>query len=493
MQRPFLPATKSLSAIAGIVGVVSTVEDADITGITHDSALVEDGDLFLGFPGATFHGASFSGEAEHRGARAVLTDSYGATLVTNMPTLVVSDPRRAAGNLSAWFYDEPMRDMFSVGITGTNGKTTTTTLIHQIWTLAGRESGLIGTVETRIGGEVIASRRTTPESCDLQSLAATMRERHVRNLAMEVSSHAISLERIRGSHFSVVGFTNLSQDHLDFHHTMEEYFQAKAALFSFEYSDLAIINIDDTYGRRLAELTEVPVITVSKHDVRAEWSYVSSHPQLRGSAVSIRGTGGILIEGFLPLHGEYNLDNALMAIAIAIESGIDPLELQTILPQLTGAAGRLESVDLGQDFGAFVDYAHSPDAVGRVLQACRQMSPGRLIAVLGCGGDRDSTKRAAMGEALAEGSDIAVFTSDNPRSEDPEAILRQMTQSLTLDSPNAVIVDRQRAIEYAVAQASSGDIVVVLGKGHEIGQVIAGIVHPFDDRVVLAAAIEDRQ
>jgi UDP-N-acetylmuramoyl-L-alanyl-D-glutamate--2,6-diaminopimelate ligase len=492
MQRPMESPKKSLSAIAKIVGVVNGVEDVVIAGMTHDSTLIEEGDIFLAFPGARVHGASYWTEAQKRGARAVLTDSYGATLITNFPTLVVNDPRRSAGNLSAWFYDEPMRDIFSVGITGTNGKTTTTTLLHQIWTAAGRESGLTGTVETRIGAEIVGSIRTTPESCELQALVATMRERHIRNFAMEVSSHAISLERIRGSHFSVVGFTNLSQDHLDFHPTMEEYFFTKTALFSFEYADLAVINIDDAYGRRLAEFTEVPTVKLSRQDSRADWSYESFEPHLRGNNISIRGIGGVLIEGLLPLHGEYNLDNALMAIAIAWESGIDPLDIQALLPELVGAAGRLESIDLGQDFGAFVDYAHSPDAVARVLQAGRQMSTGKVIAVLGCGGDRDTSKRPLMGRALLDGSDVAIFTSDNPRSEDPQVILKQMTDSLTVDLPNVEIVDRRIAIEYAVAQAGPGDIVVILGKGHETGQEIAGVVHPFDDRVVLGAAIEGR-
>lgn len=492
MQRPLSPTMKSLSTIAQLVGAATPEVDVAITGITHDSAAIEEGDIFLALPGARVHGASFSIDAQIRGARAVLTDADGAALIANLPTIVVRNPRRSAGILSSWFYDEPMRDIFSVGITGTNGKTTTTTLLHQIWTNAGLESGLIGTVETRIGKEVIASKATTPESCDLQALVATMRERHLRNCAMEVSSHAISLERIRGSHFSVVGFTNLSQDHLDFHHTMEEYFQVKAALFSFEYADLAVINMDDPYGRRLAEITEVPTLRLSRYDLRADWSFRSIQPHLQGNDVAIRGAGGILIEGLLPLHGDYNLDNALMAIAVACESGVDPIVIQSLLPKLTGAEGRLESVKVGQDFGAFVDYAHSPDAVGRVLETCRQISLGKVIAVLGCGGDRDSTKRPLMGRALIDGSDVAVFTSDNPRSEDPAAILNEMTCSIQVNSPNAIIINRADAIRYAVAQACTGDIVVVLGKGHETGQEIAGVVHPFDDRLALAAAIEAR-
>ena len=492
MQRPLEPSQKSLSAIATFVGAASDFEDVAITGMTHNSMVIEEGDIFLALPGANAHGASFWATAQERGARAVLTDQYGATLISNFPTLVVDNPRRSAGNLSAWFYDEPMRDLFSVGITGTNGKTTTTTLLHQIWSFAGRESGLIGTVDTRIGAEIVPSIRTTPESCDLQALVATMRERHVQNFAMEVSSHALSLERIRGSHFSVVGFTNLSQDHLDFHHTMEEYFLTKAGLFSYEYTDLAVINMDDVYGRRLADFAEVPIMKLSRLDPRADWSYASFQPHQRGNDISIRGKGGKLIEGWLPLYGEYNLDNALMAIAIACESGIDPLDIQALLPRLVGAAGRLESIDLGQEFGAFVDYAHTPDAVTRVLQTFRQMSTGKVIAVLGCGGDRDKSKRPLMGRALLDGSDVAIFTSDNPRSEDPQIILNQMTDSLTVGYPNVEILDRRIAIEHAVAQAGPGDVVVILGKGHETGQEIAGVVNSFDDRLVLGAAIEGR-
>lgn len=496
MQRPLMRYEKSLRSAANLLNADFVNEDVMISGLTHSSQEVEPGDLFLAFPGAKAHGARFCTDAKTRGALAVLTDSAGAQIVAELanglPAVVVKDPRRSAGTLSAWFYDEPIRDIYSVGITGTNGKTTTTTLLHQIWTAAGRESGLIGTVETRIGLDLLKSKRTTPESSDLQALVATMRERHVRNLAMEVSSHAIALERIRGSHFAAVAFTNLTQDHLDFHNTMEAYFQAKASLFTFEYADLAFINIDDPYGARLAESTEIALCTLSRNDPKADWSYVTAHSHLRGNDVSIRGPGGILIEGLLPLHGEYNLDNSLMAVALAFESGVDPLEIATILPTLSGAQGRMQPVALGQDFGAFVDYAHSPDAVARVLEACRSMTTGKVIAILGCGGDRDSSKRPLMGKALATGSDIAVFTSDNPRSEDPIKILEQMTQGLAIIQPDQVISDRKTAIDYAVSQALSGDIVVILGKGHETGQESAGVTTPFDDRLALAQAIEAR-
>ncbi len=492
MIRPMYSHGQTLSSIAALLGVANIYDEVEILGMTNISSEVQEGDLFLAFPGLKTHGANFAHEAKKLGARAVLTDTHGASLVKDLPTIIVNDPRTAAGNVSSWFFSEPMRDLYCAGITGTNGKTTTTTLLHQIWSLAGREAGLVGTVETRIGVEVIASKRTTPESSELQALAATMRERHVRDFAMEVSSHAITLDRIKGAHFNVVGFSNLTQDHLDFHSTMEEYFKAKASLFTFEYAERAFINTDDAYGAKLAQETELPVIRLSRTDPTADWSYVDVYPHVRGQDICVRGPGGILIEGTLPLHGDFNLDNALMAFAIAVDSGIDPLDLAGLLPRLHGAQGRLESVSVGQEFVAFVDYAHSPDAVARVLTTCSAMTQGKVIAVLGCGGDRDASKRPVMGRALLNGADIAIFTSDNPRSEDPLLILEQMCQGLAITQPSRVIVDRAEAISYAVSLAKIGDIVVVLGKGHESGQDIKGVVTAFDDRLVLASAIEGR-
>lgn len=494
MTRPIEEFKRTVEAVAAIANAELRGDAATvITGLTLSSKDVQEGDLFIALPGEKNHGADFVEDAISLGAVAVLTDVAGAAKVKGVPVIVSSNPRRAAGVISAWFYSEPMRDLYSVGVTGTNGKTTVTTLLHQIMSAAGRESGLIGTVETRIGEEVITSKRTTPESSDLQALSAVMRERHMRNLVMEVSSHAIALERIRGSHFAVVAFTNLSQDHLDFHKTMQAYFEAKAKLFSYEFADLAVINIDDSYGIKLAELTELPVMTVSRHDQSATWHYTSISKDYVGAHVAIRGSAGILIEGKVHLHGGYNFDNLLMAVAIATESGIDPIDIAAILPQLTGAVGRLDAVRLGQNFTALVDYAHSPDAVTRVLETAREISDGRVIAVLGCGGDRDTSKRSLMGKALQDGADVAIYTSDNPRSEKADAILVQMTLGLEIHEPSAVIEDRADAIRAAVNEAQEGDVVLVLGKGHEKGQEINGTVHPFDDRVELARAIEDKK
>lgn len=498
MIRPLTQSQRSLASIASTINAKSDLSVFDlekiaVTGIASSSSDVEPGDLFCAFAGAKVHGATFAKDAIKSGAVAILTDTDGAKLIKGLPVLVVAEPRKRAAILTSWFYGEPMRDLFSIGITGTNGKTTVSTLCHQIFQSAGQETGLIGTVETRIGNEVLTSTRTTPEAAELQALVATMRERHCRNLVMEVSSHAIALERIRGSYFAAVGFTNMSQDHLDFHASMEDYFETKSKLFTYEYADQAFINIDDSYGQILAEKTELPVQSLSRFNENATWHYTRIEEGIAHSDISIRGVGGVLIDSRTTLRGGFNFDNLLMAVAICVESGIDPIDIQTLIPHLVGAVGRLEPVNLGQNFTALVDYAHSPDAVARVLAAAREMTDKRVIGVLGCGGDRDNSKRSIMGQELSLRSDVAIYTSDNPRSENPQAILEQMTQGLKISEPSAIVQDRAEAIKLAVNLAQPGDVVIVLGKGHERGQEIAGVVHPFDDRLVLAHAIEAKK
>jgi UDP-N-acetylmuramoyl-L-alanyl-D-glutamate--2,6-diaminopimelate ligase len=494
MLRPHDPIVgRSLRAVSELVSANSSysgLENVMVTGVSIDSHQIEAGDIFVAVAGAKTHGATFAGNAKLNGAIAVLTDEVGAALVTDLPVLVVSNPRANAGVISAWLHNEPMRDMFSVAVTGTNGKTTVTTLLHQIAMAAGRQSGLVGTVETRIGDEVVPALRTTPEASELQSLAAVMRERHMRNLFMEVSSHAVSLNRIGGSHFNIAAFTNFSQDHLDFHGDMDAYFTAKAALFSHKYADCAYINIDSAWSKKLMDIQELPVVQISRNAKSADWYFERIEIGVHSTTIAIRGTGGVLIETTTKLVGDFNLDNLLMAIAISVASGIDPIDIAAVTPKLTGAEGRLEKVDLGQSFSALVDYAHSPDSVMRVLAALRESTAGKIIAVLGCGGDRDKSKRPLMGAALIAGSDIAIFTSDNPRSEDPAQIVKEMISGLTLPAFASIELDRKRAIEIAVAAAEPGDAVVLLGKGHEPGQEIAGVKHNFDDRLVLAAAIE---
>ena len=484
---------RTLRAVSELISAASkhpNLEKILITGVSIDSHQIEAGDLFVAVAGTKVHGATYAGNAKLNGAVAVLTDEVGAALITDLPVLVVIDPRASAGAIAAWLHNEPMRDMFSVGVTGTNGKTTITTLLHQIAMAASRQSGLVGTVETRIGTEVVEALRTTPEAPELQSLAAVMRERHMCNLFMEVSSHAVSLNRISGSHFDIAAFTNLSQDHLDFHIDMDSYFAAKAALFSYKYADTAYINIDSTWAKKLLEIQDLPVVSISRNTKSADWYFERIEVGTGSTAIAIRGIGGILIETTTKLVGDFNLDNLLMAIAISVASGIDPIDIAAITPSLTGAEGRLEKVDLGQSFTALVDYAHSPDSVVRVLETLRDSTTGKVIAVLGCGGDRDKSKRPLMGAALLAGADIAIFTSDNPRSEDPAQIVKGMVSGLTLPATSSIELDRKRAIEIAVAAARPGDVVVILGKGHEPGQEIAGVKHNFDDRLVLAAAIE---
>ncbi len=484
----------SLSEIANLIGsseVISSKNDLRIHGLTLDSNDVIEGDLFVALPGLKAHGAEFVDLAVANGAVAVLTDA-SVKIDTDVPVIRVANPRFWLGIISDKFYKNPSSAINVIGITGTNGKTTTSYLLQQIWDFNNRASGLIGTVETRIGDEIFPTIRTTPEAPELQSIFAIMRERHNLNVVMEVSSHALALNRVDGSKFSVVAFTNLSHDHLDFHENMENYYQAKKRLFKFGFSEKAIINIDDSWGKRLYEETEIEKISVSAHNQQANWKITettSSGSSKSAVQLTIVGPGGILLSIESPLIGDYNSANVLMALALAVESGIDPLAAADALNTAKGAPGRMELVDLAQNFTAVVDYAHTPDAVSAALKAVRGATKGKVIAVLGCGGDRDAAKRPLMGNSLISGADIAIFTSDNPRSEDPLSILGQMHEGIQLAENHFVIVDRREAIKFAVENASRNDCVVVLGKGHETGQEVMGKISPFDDRVELKAAI----
>ena len=488
----------ALSEVINLIGI----SDADlernnlsITGITLDSNDVIQGDLFVALPGANSHGSKFIDSAVANGAIAVLTD-MSAIVDADIPVLRVNDPRLWVGVIADKFYRNPSSAINVFGITGTNGKTTTSYLLQQIWDFNNRNSGLIGTIETRIGDEIFPNKRTTPEAPELQSIFAIMRERHNLNVVMEVSSHALALNRVEGTKFSVVAFTNLSHDHLDFHKTMENYYQAKSRLFKYGFSEKAIINIDDSWGKRLFEETEIEKISISTHDQKANWRIIDSSladPSSSSKSVvelTIAGPGGILLSIATPLMGDYNSANVLMALALAVESGIDPLSAANALSNAKGAPGRMESIELGQRFTAVIDYAHSPDAVSAALKAVRSSTKGRIIAVLGCGGDRDAAKRPLMGQALISGADLAIFTSDNPRSEDPLSILNQMHEGMKFTENHFVIVDRSEAIKFAIENAVEGDCVLVLGKGHETGQEIKGKISPFDDRVELKNAIK---
>lgn len=480
---------KSLSDVAKYLGQELN-SDLIVRGICSGSRSIEAGDLFIAIPGAKSHGAKFIDEAQAKGAVAVVTNKSGAELVgSKLPVLIVANPRAILGPLSDWFYGSPSSKFNLFGITGTNGKTTTAYLLNQIWKSAGKSTTLIGTLGVEICGEASKGAFTTPEADELTNILAAASERHVINGVMEVSSIAIEMGRVAGTRFKTVAFSNLTQDHLDFHGSMEKYGAAKQKLFTLEYADSALINIDDPFGKELFESCAIPANSVSRANRKAIWHFEKIAPNGKLTEIAIRGEGGILIESEIALIGEHNLDNLILAVALAYQSGVDPLVIAASLPSLRGAPGRLEPVSVGQDFLALVDYAHTPDAVKRSLQAANKLSK-RVIAVLGCGGDRDSAKRAIMGTELSTGASLSIFTSDNPRSENPEAILDSMMERVNEDESNIRISDRREAIAYAVASAGKDDCLIVLGKGHEVGQEIAGQVFPFDDRVELAKAIE---
>ncbi|WP_411105991.1 UDP-N-acetylmuramoyl-L-alanyl-D-glutamate--2,6-diaminopimelate ligase [Streptomyces sp. cmx-4-9] len=498
--RPLTVSPTPLGELAALLGV-QVPGEAAVTGITHDSRAVRPGDVYAALPGARLHGADFAAQAADLGAAAVLTDPSGAdrAAATGLPVLAVDDPRGRMGELAAAIYGRPGEGLLQIGITGTSGKTTTAYLVEGGLRAAGRSTGLIGTVEMRIGDERIKSERTTPEATDLQALFAVMRERGVEAVAMEVSSHALVLGRVDGCVFDVAVFNNLSPEHMEFHSDMEDYFQAKAQLFTERRARLGVVNVDDEYGRRLAKEAPIPVVTFSAAgDPAADWraeDVVFGHMD---STLTVVGPEGQRISATAPLPGPFNVANTVAAIATLAAAGLDPQTAADGVAAVPGVPGRLERVDAGQPYLAVVDYAHKTDAVESVLRALREVTTGKLHIVLGCGGDRDTTKRAPMGAAAARYADLAVLTSDNPRSEDPLAILAAMFEgavSVPPDERAAVVVDADRAaaIAAAVARAEPGDTVLVAGKGHEQGQDTAGVVRPFDDRQVLRAAIGLRQ
>ena len=458
-----------------------------ISGVSINAQKVVPGDLFIAFAGANTHGISYLEQAISNGAVAVLSDKK---IEASIPSFIHPKPREIVGTISAWLYGHPFESLKAVGITGTNGKTTTANLVKQIWQLNSIKSGLIGTLGVEIADEKLESARTTPEADDLQAIAAAMVEQGCKNLVMEVSSHAIDQGRIKGAKYEVVAFSNLTQDHLDYHLSMENYFQAKANLFTTEYAKAAVINIDDSYGKKLSKQVKIPVVTVSRKDSTADWYLAKAEIKNGLYQVEIKSkSGGSLSENFA-LLGDYNLDNLLLAVAIANSAGLSLDKIASTISKLQSVPGRLESVNAGQKFTALVDYAHTPDAVERVIATVKSATSGKIIGVLGCGGDRDVSKRSLMGHALFNGCDLAIFTSDNPRSESAEAILKQMTAGIDLGKKGLVEIDRKSAIDLAVENAQSGDVVLLMGKGHESGQEVNSVVTPFDDRVELAESIK---
>jgi UDP-N-acetylmuramoyl-L-alanyl-D-glutamate--2,6-diaminopimelate ligase len=472
-----------------------------VTGVTLRAHQARPGDLFAALPGARVHGADFVADALAAGAVAVFTDPAGAARpgLHGVPLLVHDDPRRVLGQLSSRIYGDPSHRLAIIGVTGTSGKTTTCYLIEAGLVGTGHTTGLIGTVETRVAGERLDSTFTTPEAPDLQALLALMVERGVSHVALEVSSHALALGRADGIAFAVAAFTNLSQDHLDFHADMEDYFAAKARLFDGRAA-AEVVCIDSEWGRRLVRVGTVTVSTAGPTMGRsgARW-WAENIEVVPGGAqgFDVHGPGGFRHRMLSRLPGSFNVANTLLALACVSQVGAD-VRLAAHAIAEVDVAGRMERVRRGQDFVAIVDYAHKPAAVAAVLDAVHAQHPSaRVTVVLGCGGDRDRDKRPLMGAEAARRADLLVVTDDNPRSEDPATIRAAMLAG-ALDMPATLrgdvieVGDRRAAIRAAVDWARPGDVVVVAGKGHETGQEVAGVVHPFVDRVELECAIDER-
>jgi UDP-N-acetylmuramoyl-L-alanyl-D-glutamate--2,6-diaminopimelate ligase len=472
---------------AGLTGWTVGDPGLQIGGIAYRSDQVRAGDLFFCVPGTRVDGHDFATQAAAAGAVAVVAERELA-LPDHVAQVVVPSVREAMGPASAEWYGRPADHMTVVGITGTNGKTTTTYLLESVFRAAGLVPGVVGTTGVRIDGELEPFPRTTPEAPDLHRLLAKMLERRVRAVAMEVSSHGLHQHRVGGIRYACAVFTNLTQDHLDYHGSFEEYFRAKAMLFTPDVAERAAVNMDSPEGRRLLD-TGVPTVTYG----------VSEEADVRGEDVHTDESGLSFRVGTLRvrarLRGLFNVSNCLAALAAARSVGIEDAFTVAGIGALTGVPGRLEPVEAGQDFLVLVDYAHTPDSLENVLMAARPLANGRVIVAFGCGGDRDRGKRPLMGEVATRLADLTVVTSDNPRSEDPLAIVAEIEEGARRGGGRYVVEpDRREAIRLAVAEGGPGDVVVIAGKGHETGQEFAGgVVVPFDDRVAAAAELRRRR
>lgn len=481
------PVPTSLRSLAALTGgrLVGPLDGADVavTDVTHDSRAAGADVLFACRPGARADGHDFAPDAVARGTTALLVER---PLDLAVAQLQVDDVAAQLGAVAAAVQGDPTAAIEVVGVTGTNGKTTCATLLDGVLTAAGRRTGLIGTVVTRIAGVQVPGVRTTPESTDLQRLFRRMAHERVTTVAMEVSSHGLALGRVNGTRFAVAVFTNLTHDHLDFHGTMEAYYAAKASLFTPGFSRLGVVNVDDPWGRRLAAEATIPVTTVSlEPDADADLVATSVTPGPQGSVVEVVVDGAVQrLEVGLP--GRFNVSNALLVLATTKVLDVPAASVAATLRRPWSVPGRMERVDEGQPFTVLVDYAHTPDSLARVLEATREAAPGRVLVVIGCGGDRDHQKRPAMGAAAVAGADRVVFTNDNPRGEDPDTILAAVVAGARTVTGGhwTVEPDRRAAIATVLDEAAPDDAVVIAGKGHESGQQLADRTIPFDDRAV---------
>jgi UDP-N-acetylmuramoyl-L-alanyl-D-glutamate--2,6-diaminopimelate ligase len=455
-----------------IIDVLGEPATTEVTGVVHDSRAVGPGDLFCCVPGERYDGHDFAPEAVRAGASALLVER---PLPVEVAQAVVADVRPAMAQVAAAFHGHPSRQLSVVGVTGTNGKTTTTHLIQAALTAGGQRCAVMGT---------LSGARTTPEAPELQAQLAEHRDGGYAAVAMEVSSHALTLRRVDATWFAAAVFTNLSHDHLDFHHSVEAYFRAKASLFDPERAERAVVNVDDPYGRLLLESARLPTRPFSIADAfDLDVGLTGSTFTWRGQRFEVR------------LGGLGNVANALAAATAASELGVEPDAIAAGIAGVEGVPGRFDVVEAGQPFAVLVDYAHTPAALEHVLQAAGAGAAehgGRVLVVFGCGGDRDRAKRPAMGEAAARLADVVVLTSDNPRGEDPAAILEEVRAGAVGAPVLIVEPDRRQAIATALATARAGDVVVIAGKGHEREQIVGDLVIPFDDAAVAREALASR-
>jgi UDP-N-acetylmuramoyl-L-alanyl-D-glutamate--2,6-diaminopimelate ligase len=485
-----------------LLGALSSVEargdpEVEITGVTHDTRRVTPGALFCCVPGSTVDGHALAPEAVAAGAAALLVERF---VDADVPQARVPDMRAAMGPVAAAFHGHPSRSMRLLGVTGTNGKTTTTWLLDAVGRAAGLVTGLIGTIETRVAGRVVPGTLTTPEATELQALLAVMRDEGAGLVAMEVSSHALAQGRVDGAEFAAAAFLNISRDHLDYHGSMDEYFEAKAALFTPDRVRAAAVHVGDPRGVDLAERCRRAGVATSTFALADPGDSDPGSPDVladdlellpSGSAFTLcRTESGEAVRIATPLLGRFNVLNGLAAATTALAAGIDLEAVVAGLASPIQVPGRFERVDRGQRFTVAVDYAHTPDALQSALAAARELADGRVLVVFGCGGDRDRGKRPEMGAVAAAGADAVYVTSDNPRTEEPDAIVGEILAGVPSGSTTQVDVDRRTAIRRALTDARAGDVVVVAGKGHEVGQTAGGVVTPFDDRVVVAEELE---
>ncbi|HEX6684461.1 MAG TPA: UDP-N-acetylmuramoyl-L-alanyl-D-glutamate--2,6-diaminopimelate ligase [Candidatus Limnocylindrales bacterium] len=485
--RPASVAPISLSRVEALLGLPAG-SNVQVTGVTHASDKVQPGDIYAALPGSRRHGAEFAHAAVAAGAVAILTDR---AISSDVPVLLVDDPREVLGGVADLVYGQPSRKLTILGITGTAGKTSTAYMIESGLRAAGHVTGLLGTVETRLGDLSVSSVRTTPEATDLHALFAVAVEAGVTAVVMEVSSHALAMGRVGGVAFDVAGWTNFGADHLDFHASTEDYFAAKAKLFDGR-ALVEVLNFDDLSLRTLIKPGTVTYSAAGSAE--ATWYATDASEDGFGQRFRAHGPMGAL-PAAVALPGRHNVANALLALAMLTSIGVRPEVASAGVAACPGVPGRLERVETTGEVIGVVDYAHKTDAIVAALAALRELAQardGRVIAVIGAGGDRDKGKRPQMGAAAAEGSDLVIVTDDNPRTEDPAQIRQAVIEGASGKGTEVVeVAGRREAIAEAARRARPGDVVAVLGKGHETGQEVGTETHPFDDRVELAAALKD--